>query len=70
MDREYRYFIYKDASGVITSREIRLFSLSEEFLQGYSSDETFRIFRIDRILEEVNNAQQLAERLRFHETYS
>jgi NAD-dependent DNA ligase len=60
-------FIYRDARGRISARELSDFSQSEEYIQGYSTaDGEFRTFRKDRVLEQVADAASLQQRLDFH----
>jgi NAD-dependent DNA ligase len=62
-----KYFIYMDARGNVTSREITDYSESVEYLQGYcTSANALRTFRKDRILEEVTNPSILLERMQYH----
>lgn len=60
-------FIYCDARGVISYRDIANVSKTEEYIQGYcTQDNGFRTFRKDRILEHVDEEKNVDERLKYH----
>ena len=60
-------FIYCDARGVISFRDIENVSKSEEYIQGYcANDKGFRTFRKDRVLEYVYESSNVDERLKYH----
>jgi len=60
-------FIYCDAHGVISYRDIANVSKTEEYLQGYcTQDNGFRTFRKDRVLEYVGEEANVDERLKYH----
>lgn len=63
---ELKQFIYQDARGNVTAREVENTSESGEYLQGICSRaNSLRTFRLDRILEYVNSSN-IEERLAFH----
>ena len=60
-------FIYCDARGVISYRDIANVSKTEEYIQGYcTQDNGFRTFRKDRVLEYVDEETNVDERLKYH----
>lgn len=60
-------FIYCDSRGEITYREISNISKTEIYIQGYCvSDNGFRTFRKDRVLEHIDGNINHEERLEFH----
>ncbi|MCI5150143.1 MAG: hypothetical protein D3916_12265 [Candidatus Electrothrix sp. MAN1_4] len=62
-----RKFIYRNASGVISVREVLNISETEEYLQGYCvKANAFRTFRKDRVLENIGESSDVEERLQFH----
>ncbi|MCI5179151.1 MAG: hypothetical protein D3911_07495 [Candidatus Electrothrix sp. AW3_4] len=62
-----RKFIYRNASGVISVREVLNISETEEYLQGYCvKANAFRTFRKDRVLENIDESSNVEERLQFH----
>lgn len=65
---EIKRFIYQDARGNVTAREVENVSESGEYLQGIClTANALRTFRIDRILEYVNSSD-IDLRLEFHIT--
>lgn len=63
---ELKQFIYQNARGNVTAREIENTSESGEYLQGIClKAHSLRTFRLDRILEYVNSSN-IEERLAFH----
>jgi len=63
---EIKKFIYQDARGNVTAREVENISESGEYLQGIClAASALRTFRIDRILEYVNSSN-IEQRLEFH----
>ncbi|MCI5225133.1 MAG: hypothetical protein D3918_00400 [Candidatus Electrothrix sp. AX2] len=62
-----RKFIYCNASGVISVREVLNTSETEEYLRGYCvKANAFRTFRKDRVLEDIDESSDIEERLQFH----
>ncbi len=62
-----RKFIYCNASGVISVREVINISETEEYLRGYCvKANAFRTFRKDRVLEDIDESSNIEERLQFH----
>ncbi len=60
-------FIYQDASGNITARNLSEISETDEYLQGIClSSAELRTFRKDRILEKITDQNTLEDRLQFH----
>ena len=67
MSYETKIFIYRDARGNITERQILNVSQSEVYIQGICSVErALRTFRKDRVLEEFSNISDMAGRLQYH----
>lgn len=65
--RENTKFIYCDARGVISYRDIANISKTEEYIQGYcTQDNGFRTFRKDRVLEYVDEKTNVDERLKYY----
>mgnify|MGYP003385443300 CR=1 FL=1 len=65
---ESKQFIYQDARGNVTAREVESISESGDYLQGIClKANSLRTFRIDRILEYVNPSN-FEQRLAFHIT--
>jgi len=60
-----KIFIYRDGQGVITSRKVTILTEDSNYLSGYC-ESGFRTFRIDRILEVIENSNQIDERLSYH----
>ena len=61
-----RSFIYRDALGVVTYREVADISETEEYIQGFClKANALRTFRKDRILEHTDNSTDIEERLNF-----
>lgn len=60
-------FIYCDARGFISFRDIDNVSKSEEYIQGYCADDNgFRTFRKDRVLEYIYESSNVDERLNYY----
>jgi len=63
---ENKSFIYRDALGVISYREVTNISETEEYMQGFCSKaNALRTFRKDRILEDTDNSTDIQERMNF-----
>ncbi len=63
---EDKRFVYRDALGVISSREVTNISETEEYIQGYCTKaNALRTFRKDRILEDVDDSTIIDERLKY-----
>jgi NAD-dependent DNA ligase len=60
-----KIFIYRDSQGVITSRKVTILTEDSVYLSGYC-ESGFRTFRIDRILEVIENSNQIDERLSYY----
>ncbi|WP_330926951.1 hypothetical protein [Candidatus Sororendozoicomonas aggregata] len=68
MTAEEKYFIYCDAKGNLSAREVCSVSESQWYTQAISLDtHSIRTFRRDRIIEEVKCKDQLPERLDYHQ---
>ena len=62
-------FIYRDAHGVITYREVFDISESDLYIQGICfTAKALRTFRKDRILEEIGNHTDVEAKLEFYKT--
>jgi len=60
-----KIFIYRNARGVITSRKVKIWDESDDYL--YAFDESnLKTFRKDRVLEFIDNLNQIDERLSYH----
>lgn len=60
-------FIYIDARGLVSYRDVVNISESEEYYQGHCIvANALRTFRKDRVLEEISNEADAEERLQFH----
>lgn len=67
MTNKNKSFIYRDAKGNITFREVTNISESEDYIQGRCLiDNGIRTFRQDRVLEDIENKELASERLQFH----
>lgn len=64
MSDDSRVFIYVDSRGKISARAVIRVSESEDYIQGIClMDDAFRTFRKDRILENLQDEDQLQSRL-------
>ena len=62
-----KIFIYMDAHGNITAREVTNISETEDHIQCIClTAEALRTFRKDRILEYLENQEQISERIAYH----
>jgi NAD-dependent DNA ligase len=60
-------FIYRDAQGVVSYREVTNISETEEYIQAFcKSANALRTFRKDRILEDINEPSNIEQRLQYH----
>lgn len=60
-------FIYRDARGNITFREVQDLLEDEDYIQAYCrASEGLRTFRRDRILEVIDDAEVAQQRLKYH----
>jgi NAD-dependent DNA ligase len=64
-DMDVKIFIYRNGQGVITSRELTIISDTPDYLCGFCG-RNYRTFRKDRILEFIDNSNQIDERLSYH----
>ena len=66
-EEDSKIFIYMDARGNITAREVIDISETEDHIQCFClTAEALRTFRKDRILEYLENQEQISERLAYH----
>ena len=66
MPDDQMLFVYQNAKGEVSERILARPSESEEYLQGYCVfSGAFRAFRKDRILEIVDDGDQLGARLKY-----
>ena len=67
MSNEHRIFIYQDARGNITAREVTNISETEDYIQCIClKAEALRTFRKDRVLEFLDDNDQVDEKLEYH----
>ena len=67
-DDEIERFIYQDAEGHISYKEIEVADRSDDYLEGYYLDtDSRRTFRIDRILETLTEFDDSDERVLHHQ---
>ncbi len=60
-------FIYRDADGNISYRDIANVSKTEEYVQGYCTQTNgFRTFRKNRVLEYIDEETDVDDRLNYH----
>lgn len=60
-------FIYQDAKGNITSRNMREVSMSNDYIQGFCEDtHQFKTFRKDRVLEYLTDIRLIQDKLKHH----
>lgn len=68
MNTENRLFIYQDAKGNVTSREVVNISDTDEYIQGIClKSNALRTFRKDRILENITDISSMDEKLKYHQ---
>jgi len=67
MDSSEMKFIYQDARGNITARDVYKVSNSDKYIQGICrSSDSLKTFRKDRVLENIEDPSNIEERLSFH----
>ncbi|MCF6257692.1 MAG: hypothetical protein L3K25_15580 [Gammaproteobacteria bacterium] len=67
MTNKNKKFVYQDAKGNITFREVTNISESDDYIQGRClKDNGIRTFRKDRVLEDIENNEIAPERLQFY----
>lgn len=67
MSNDNRIFIYIDAQGVVSAREVTRISETEEYIQGICLiSNGLRTFRKVRVLEYLDNQANVTERLSHH----
>lgn len=67
MSNRNRIFIYRDARGSITAREVTNVSETDQYIQGIClKADALRTFRKDRVLEDISDKARINERLEYH----
>jgi len=67
MSNKNKKFIYRDAKGNVSFREVTNISESGDYIQGRCLiDNGIRTFRKDRVLENIENNELVPERLQFY----
>lgn len=67
MKIESKIFIYSDAHGNISAREVSNISESDEYIQALChSSQALRTFRKDRILEYILDRNEIETKLKYH----